>query len=57
MLPLLAASEMDLLLEVCAEEADRYPSYELVAINRMVVVSKKKLTQNEVQLEYLLSFN
>jgi hypothetical protein len=57
MLPLLDANELDVLLEVCTEETNRYAPYEFVAINRMILVSKKKLAINEVQMEYLLSFN
>ncbi|WP_207497246.1 hypothetical protein [Aridibaculum aurantiacum] len=57
MLPLLDLPQVSLLADVCNEEVFCYTRYELRAINRMILVTKKKLSINELQLEYLLSFN
>ena len=57
MLPSLDAAELDLLLEVSFDEKDRFTSFEFRAIYRMIMISKKKLAQNAVQMDYLLFFN
>lgn len=57
LLRVLDLSQVSILEEVCNEEAARFTSIELTAIYRMIRTTKKRLSLNELQLEYLLSFN
>ncbi len=57
LLPLLDLPQVILLAEVCNEEANEYSPSELEAVNWMIMEAKKNLSLNELQLEYLLSFN
>ena len=50
-------AELALLNDLIQEEIECYPSYESRAILRMIMLRKKALSRNEVQLEYLLGYN
>ncbi len=43
--------------ELVEEEKECYTDYQLRAIHRFVKVKTKQFLRNEVQVEYLLSFN
>ena len=57
MLPILDLPQVNLLEEVCKDEEACYYSLELVTLNRLFAIAKKRLSVNKLQLEYLLSFN
>jgi hypothetical protein len=49
--------EIEILSGLVNDEKRCYQSYEFRAIQRMMRIRKKSLQVNELQLEYLLSFN
>ena len=50
-------AEIELLNELIQEEIDCYPAYESRAILRLILLQKKAISRNEIQLEYLLAYN
>lgn len=50
-------TEIELLNNLVQEEIVCYPAYESRAILRLILVQKKAISRNEVQLEYLLAYN
>jgi hypothetical protein len=50
-------TEIELLNDLVHEEIDCYVTYESRAIFRLILVQKKAISRNEVQLEYLLAYN
>jgi hypothetical protein len=49
--------ELDLLTGLVKEEAALYTAIELKDIQALIAVAQKERANNELQLEYLLSFN
>jgi hypothetical protein len=49
--------ELELLAGLVKEEASLYTSIELKDIHALIAVAKTERANNELQLEYLLSFN
>jgi hypothetical protein len=50
-------SAVSILQQLVEEEKECYTGYELKAISKFLLVKSKSLVENEVKLEYLLSFN
>lgn len=50
-------SSIPLLEELFEEEKECYTPYEIRAFRRFMVLKNKQMVQNELRLEYLLSFN
>jgi hypothetical protein len=50
-------SAVSILQQLVEEEKECYTGYELKAISKFLQVKSRSLVENEVKLEYLLSFN